>query len=128
MAVNGSDWSHEATFESTPVSASHARHFVTVHLMEHRLSHLVDAVRVVASELATNALLHAQTAFIVTLAVVDETLLLTVRDDSPSLPARRPRHDMDTSGRGLDIVDSLSLDWGINDAAGSKAVWATFAL
>jgi hypothetical protein len=34
---------------------------------------------------------------------------------------------MHTSGRGLDIVDSLSRDWGINEeAAGSKAVWASF--
>ena len=128
-AVNASDWSHEAAFESTPLSAGHARRFVVGHLVEHRLSHLVDAVRIVASELATNALVHAQTPFIVTLAVVDGNLLLTVRDGAPGLPTRGPNHNMDTSGRGLGIVDSLSLDWGIHEAAaGSKAVWASFTL
>jgi anti-sigma regulatory factor (Ser/Thr protein kinase) len=128
MAINASDWSHEATFASTPISASKSRHFVCGHLLEHRLPHLVDDVRLVVSELATNAVVHARTAFVVTLAVVDGTLLLTVRDGSLCLPARGPRPAMGTSGRGLEIVDSVSLDWGINeDTAGTKAVWASFA-
>jgi hypothetical protein len=65
----------------------------------------------------------------VTLALVDGTLLLTVRDGSPGLRTRGPTRDTDSSGRGLGIVDNLSLDWGMNaDAAGSKAIWASFAV
>ena len=122
-------WSHEATFEATPLSASHVRAFVSQHLVEHRLLYLVDPVRLVASELATNALVHAQTAFTVTLGTLAETVLLTVRDWSGALPARRCAQAMDSAGRGLEIVDIVSLAWGITeDPAGSKAVWASFPI
>ena len=129
MAVNAPHWSHETTFEATPISASRARDFVTHHLIEHRLLYLVDSVRLVASELATNALVHAQTAFSVVLAASEETVLLTVRDDSRSLPHRRNAQAMEIAGRGLAVVDIVSLEWGINeDRAGSKGIWASFAI
>jgi anti-sigma regulatory factor (Ser/Thr protein kinase) len=129
MAVNAAHWSHETTFEATPISASRARDFVTHHLIEHRLLYLVESVRLVVSELATNALVHAQTAFSVALAASEETVLLTVRDESRSLPHRRTAQAMDIGGRGLAVVDVVSLEWGINDdRAGSKGVWATFAI
>lgn len=129
MAGNAPYWSHEATFNATPISASHVRSFVSGHLVEHRLFYLVDPVRLVASELATNAVVHANVPFSVTLAAIDATVVLTVRDGSLRLPARRPTQAMATRGRGLDIVDMVALEWGINeDAAGSKAIWASFAI
>jgi anti-sigma regulatory factor (Ser/Thr protein kinase) len=129
MVDSALHWSHEATFDRSPLSASQARAFVSQHLVEHRLLYLVDPVRLVASELATNALVHAQSAFSVTIGTLDETVLLTVRDQSSALPARRGAQAMDTAGRGLEIVDIVSLAWGISeDAAGSKAVWASFAI
>ena len=129
MAGNAPYWSHQATFEASPISAFQARAFVSRHLIDHRLLYLVDPVRLVMSELATNALVHAQTAFTVTLAGLDETVLLTVRDGSLALPARRAAQALDPGGRGLEIVDIVSLGWGTNeDGAGSKAVWASFAI
>lgn len=129
MAGNAPYWSHQATFEASPISASQARVFVSRHLIEHRLLYLVDPVRLVMSELATNSLVHAQTAFTVTLAGLDETVLLTVRDGSLALPTRRAAQALDPGGRGLEIVDIVSLEWGTNeDGAGSKAVWASFAI
>lgn len=130
MPGNALNWSHETTLEATASSASRARAFVSGHLVDHRLLHLVDPVRLVASELATNALVHAQTPFSVTLAALGETVLLTVRDDSGSLPVRRAAHVMDPAGRGLEIVHVVSLDWGTIPADGArrKAVWASFAI
>jgi anti-sigma regulatory factor (Ser/Thr protein kinase) len=129
MTVNAASWSHQTTFEASPISASRARDFVARHLIDHRLLYLVEPVRLVVSELATNALVHAQTAFSVTLAAADQTVLLTVRDDSRALPTLHSPQAMDPSGRGLEIVDIISLDWGIDeDAAGSKGVWASFAI
>ena len=123
------NWSHHATFDASPISASQARAFVTHHLVDHRLLYLVDPVRLVASELATNSLVHAQTAFSVTLSATDETVLLTVRDNSLTLPEKRATQALDATGRGLEIVDIISLAWGIDeDGAGSKAVWASFAI
>ena len=97
--------------------------------MDHRLLYLVDPVRLVASELATNALVHAQTAFTVTLSASDARVLLTVRDHSPALPERRPAHAVNATSRGLEIVGIISQEWGINqDEARLNEVWATFAI
>ena len=129
MAASRHPWSHQAAFEATPRSASQVRSFVVRHLEDHGLEHLVEPVRLAASELATNALVHAQTTFVVTLEGGERVVLLTVRDDSLSLPARRAAQVLDSTGRGLEIVDIVSSDWGIDtDAAGSKAVWAAFAI
>lgn len=65
------DWSHRTDLPAEPVSTSKARDFVCAHLAEHDLRHLVDDIRLVASELATNAMAHAQTPFSVTLAQTD---------------------------------------------------------
>jgi anti-sigma regulatory factor (Ser/Thr protein kinase) len=122
-------WSHKTNFEATPISASEARAFVSHHLVDHRLLYLVESVRLVASELATNALVHAQTTFSVTLSGSDNEVVLTVWDDSQALPERRASQVLNASGRGLEIVDIVSQAWGINqDEAGSKGVWASFAL
>jgi anti-sigma regulatory factor (Ser/Thr protein kinase) len=128
MAGNQPQWAHETRLEATPISASEARNFVCQHLVDHRLLYLVDSVRLVASELATNALVHAQTAFTVTLSELDETVMLAVRDDSNSVPVRGAYHEMHSDGRGLKIVAMFSLDWGVVVDDGSKTVWASFAM
>lgn len=129
MAGFNPDWSYTTMLEAAPKSASRARAFVTRHLIEHRLLHLVDPVRLVASELATNALIHAQTVFTVTLSGSDSRVLLTVRDHSLALPDRRAAQALDATGRGLEIVEIVSHAWGIDeDEAGSKGVWAAFAV
>lgn len=71
MVDRAAHWSHRATFEALPVSASYARSFVTQHLVDPGLLYLVDPIRLVSSELATKALIHARTAFVVTLAATD---------------------------------------------------------
>jgi anti-sigma regulatory factor (Ser/Thr protein kinase) len=122
-------WSHETVLAAEPSSASKARAFVLQHLVEHRLLYLVDDVRVVASELATNAVLHARTAFTVTLEGRARSVLLTVRDGSPTPP--QPSHagpaGLATSGRGLVIVNVLSESSGVTRWHGdTKSVWASF--
>jgi two-component sensor histidine kinase len=129
MTRTALNWSHTTSLEATPTSASAARRFVSQHLVDHQLQHLADPVRLVASELATNALVHARTAFRVTLSADDRAVVLSVRDDSDSLPARRTAQVLDPSGRGLDIVEMVSTDWGVNThEVGFKAVWASFAI
>ena len=121
-------WSYTTRLESTPTSASRARAFVLHYLVHHRLQHLADPVRLVASELATNALVHAQTAFCITLAADDHAVLLTVSDESAALPARPAVQDTDLSGRGLGIVNMVSTEWGVIEGDDySKSVWASFA-
>ena len=130
MPIAKPSWSHSTDLTATPGSVSASRAFVRRHLLDHRLLLLVDPVRIVVSELATNALVHGRTPFSVTLAGDQDTVRLTVRDRAAWV--RRDgqddgRHDgLDAGGRGLGIVNVLSNDWGIVAAEGWKSVWATF--
>ena len=126
MAGAVPNWSHRATLEATPRSVSEARAFVGYHLIDYRLMYLVDPVRLVVSELATNALVHGQTPFVVTLSREDDTVRLTVRDDSDWVASHGPDQVLPTGGRGLGIVNVLSRDWGVITDMDSKTVWASF--
>ena len=70
------------------------------HLTAHQLPHLVDDVSLVASELATNAVEHAHTAFVVALKQADGSVVLTVIDGSALSPIRGHPDELDVSGRG----------------------------
>jgi hypothetical protein len=126
MSVHRS-WSHQVELTPEAGSVSHARGFVAGHLIDHGLAHLVDDVVLVVSELATNALVHARSPFLVTLAAVDEMVLLEVRDATHTAPTRVAARTLDTSGRGMAIVQTLSRDWGVSaPGSGGKSVWAQF--
>jgi anti-sigma regulatory factor (Ser/Thr protein kinase) len=121
------DWSHETVFAAEPISASLAREFVGSHLVAHDLLHLVDDVSLVVSELATNAVVHAHTQFMLTLSRHNGSVLLALQDASTSLPVMATPDVSDTGGRGLLLVELLSRAWGTSaDGHGLKSVWATF--
>jgi anti-sigma regulatory factor (Ser/Thr protein kinase) len=126
MAGAERNWSHDTTLEATPISAAGARAFVSRHLVDHRLTLLVEPVRLVVSELATNALLHGQTPFVVTLSREDDTVRVTVSDESAWVTAHASDQALSAGGRGLGIVNVISRDWGVITGVGSKTVWATF--
>jgi len=110
------------------VSVLRARQFVCVHLVEHRLWYLVDDVRLVASELATNAVRHARTPFNVSLEQADRLVLLSVDDSSPAPPVHLATDPLATTGRGVSIVELLSNSWGVTEnLGGGKSVWASFS-
>ena len=120
-------WSHETSLAAEASSAARARAFVIRHLLDHDLPHLVDDIELVASELATNAMAHAQTPFTVILCGFDETVVLEVSDESRAEPSLVVARALDTSGRGVAIVQALSRDWGVlTRASGGKSVWAEF--
>ncbi len=125
----GGSWSHETELPAAPASVSTARGFVSSHLEEHDLARLEDDVRLVASELVTNALVHARTGFLVTLEGTSGRVVLTVRDGSSAVPVRAPvGRALRPGGRGLGIVAELSDDWGVVRTRGqAKSVWASFA-
>ena len=125
--VHATPWIHTCTFPAEVGSVPSARNFVTRHLIEHNLSSLGDDVRLVTSELATNATLHARTPFTVSLEQRVRGVLLTVQDGSPSAPEKVEAQVMDTHGRGLLLVAHTSHDWGMTGGPGvSKSVWASF--
>jgi len=86
-----------------------------------------DAITTLVSELVTNAVLHARTAVLLRLAEVGDSLRVTVTDGSPLMPRRRRSSAMQTTGRGLQMLDAIAADSGIDPddgvASGGKAVW-----
>lgn len=111
-------------------SPRRARLFVRQLLDEHGLASRTDDVELVVTELATNAVRHARTAF--TLSVSRDGPVLTVRveDGDPEHPALSgDAGPDDTGGRGLTLVEGASDAWGVERLDGqAKAVWATFSL
>lgn len=120
-------WTHTVSLSPDPSSAARARDFVCAHLLVHGLPGLVDDVRLVVSELTTNALQHAATPFSLTLMREGHSVLVSVQDSSPRLPQVVATDTTRLRGRGLAIVERLSVGWGVDVAADrSKAVWARF--
>ena len=119
---------HETKLPVEATSASRARGFVRERLDQHGLSYLRDDVQLVVSELATNSLVHAQTPFTVTLQVFEESVLLAVQDGSAAGPDVGSPRSLEVGGRGISIVQALSLAWGVTLVDGrGKSVWAEFA-
>ena len=121
------DWSHATEFAAEPTSVGRARSWVGLRLIDHDLAHLVDDLQLVVSELATNAMVHAETSFLVTLTGAGESVLLEVLDGAQAGPVQFASQSLETSGRGVAIVDALSRAWGVTGhMAGGKSVWAEF--
>jgi anti-sigma regulatory factor (Ser/Thr protein kinase) len=86
-------------------------------------SHSLEAVELIVSELASNAVVHAATPFTVRL-FVGPTVRVEVADGIAAPPVvRRPR-SLEAGGRGLVIVDGLADRWGAYSVANGKVVWA----
>jgi len=115
---------------------------------------VTDDVALVATELITNALEHGVGAAStgaptsesalrelrrgsgvqISLSVSGSHIVLAVSDPNPATPVRRPRDTFSGGGRGLQLVESLSLCWGwtlLDEQNGrrqpGKSVWAMFA-
>ena len=88
------------------------------------LSAPVDAqvVRLLTSELATNAVLHARSGFRVRVRAGPDSVRVEVVNDEPELLLAM-REPSARGGRGLRLVQELSLDWGVESTRDEKIVW-----
>lgn len=122
-------WSHETVLPPEPSSASQARDFICLHLIEHEMLYLVEDVRLVASEFATIAMVHTQASFTMRLERRGDTVRLTVTEGSPRLALRTPARAMESGGQGLSVVEVVSRDWGMeSDPEGGRSLWASFGV
>ena len=81
-------------------------------------------LREVASELATNAMLHAGSPFRVVLDRRDDCVRIGVEDGARESPDLRTGGSEDLDGRGVAIIDALSRRWGSTSTLAGKVVWA----
>lgn len=122
-------WWHEIALSPDPGSAAAARQFVHEQLGAHDLSHLAEDIALVASELATNVIMHALTPFTVRLSAFPDAVILAVVDGSVQEPVLLNARALDVSGRGIAIVDVVSGAWGVVVTADvGKSVWASFTV
>ncbi|WP_327712300.1 ATP-binding protein [Streptomyces sp. NBC_00464] len=123
------------TLPSEPVSVSAARRYVARVLAEWGLPEGTDTgetVRLIVSELATNAVQHTfgqSPTFTVDLRLErEEELRLGVTDSHPRWPQRLPAAVQQDNGRGMVIIRSLAKEYGGRLAVtptpdGGKTVW-----
>jgi anti-sigma regulatory factor (Ser/Thr protein kinase) len=105
-----------------------AREFVRRQAQEWQLSDSLAAdVELAASELVTNAVIHAGGIVELMLRQMPDRLRLEVADTGDQGEVRRIAEDDATGGRGLLILDALAREWGVREHPHGKAVWADFA-
>lgn len=88
----------------------------------------VDAIRLVSSELISNAVVHGEGLVTVTLYQRPGRLVIDVLDDNPAAPQTSCAQADDENGRGLALVALLASRCAWAPAGRGKRVWAEIAL
>lgn len=116
---------------SDPDQVGITRRIVRATLEYHDLGGYADDAEIIASELVTNAIQHASTGnpenkIGVTLmrAWAGKAVSVIVTDSSRISPVKRETTNGSEHGRGLQLVESLSIRWGWTYERDGKAVYA----
>ena len=106
-----------------------ARQATRVVLTAWQLASVEENAVLIVSELATNAVRHAEGTDLIALDLVAAPtwLRIEVHDTDRRWPQPRIPDDFDESGFGFVLVDALAGKWGVRDVEGGKAVWAELA-
>jgi hypothetical protein len=118
-----------ARLDADPRSAGLARRVVCDACVAWGLADLADAAMLVASELVSNAVRYAGTAFELTATLRGAYLHIALRDGSRE-PPRMPAFSasgppsLGTTGRGLHLISASASGWGTTVADTGKVVWA----
>jgi anti-sigma regulatory factor (Ser/Thr protein kinase) len=112
----------EITLDSQPESVARARQ-VTGQVIDGLSERTLEDVRLIVSELVTNAVKHGPDGRVkVRLSREGDTIRGEVEDEGTSpFGLRRSARPGSAGGLGLHLVESLSDSWGVE--AGSARVW-----
>jgi anti-sigma regulatory factor (Ser/Thr protein kinase) len=110
---------------SDPSAVPEARRFAS-EMLDHLGTDgdIVDKTRLLVTELATNAVMHAHTPIRLTVEPAQPGVRVEVRDNDPDPlePPCRPDPDAE-GGRGLWLGSLLARSWGVNRNDRGKTVW-----
>lgn len=112
---------HQRDFQPDPRSTAAVRRFVEEVLVGSRR---LDDIVLTASELASNAVRHADTPYTVRLERGPTSVRLEISDDSSIVPSVE---GLGESHQGLRIVTAASDSWGIEGTDTGKTIWAEFS-
>ncbi|MDN3351944.1 ATP-binding protein [Actinomadura sp. DC4] len=122
-------------FVAVPRAAGEARAFTASVLKAWDLPHLVETAELLVSELITNTVKHAGGVMeppddlsdiprVILSVSRSDALLVEVWDAGTEPAVLRTAAADDVDGRGLDLVDALSKEWGGELLeTGGKVVW-----
>src|SRR4051812_35699607 len=101
-----------------------ARHFVVDALRACQCDEgCVGIVALLTTELATNAVVHARTAYSVTIGLTARVVRIDVTDESRTRPVLKRSMTHDVGGNGLFFLDVMADKWGIEERPDGKSVW-----
>ncbi|MGM0357962.1 ATP-binding protein [Streptomyces sp. ECR3] len=116
----------EVPLPSLPESAATARRLAQVVLLRHwgLTPKLTEDAVLLVSELVGNAVRHTGArVFGLRMHRRRGRIRVEVRDPSRGLPCLMPVQDLDVSGRGLFLVDTLADRWGVDLLPLGKTTW-----
>ena len=100
-----------------------ARHFAVGMLRDWGAGDIADDAALVVTELAANAIVHAHSAFTISLSAHGDLVRISVRDASP-LPGAPGAALAPAPLHGLGVVDALASRWGVESLGNAgKTVW-----
>ncbi|WP_078888205.1 SpoIIE family protein phosphatase [Streptomyces sclerotialus] len=101
------------------------RRFLSQRLREWGLAELADTALLLASELLTNGVRHAQGPLTLRVWHSVRELGVEITDGSTPRPRARLAEGMAENGRGLLLVEALADAWGTRPTTHGKTVWFT---
>ena len=111
------------TLPADAASVAVARAFIRETLAEWGADGASETAAILVSEVATNAVLHARTAFTVEVSRIDGIIRICVVDGSPAQAKIRGYGLEATTGRGLRLVASMASRWGMEQQDDGKRIW-----
>ncbi|MCC2277528.1 MULTISPECIES: ATP-binding protein [Streptomyces] len=126
LELFGNPMTGEIRLPSQPPSAVAARRLTQTVCLRHwgLNAQITEHAVLLVSELVGNAVRHTGARYFgLRMRRRRGWMRIEVRDPSRGLPCLIPVRELDTSGRGLFLVDKLSDRWGVDLLACGKTTW-----
>lgn len=117
--------------DADPMSVAEARHWAIAEVKSRYggFDASTSKIELLVSELVTNSVKANAHHLDLSIESHHHLVHIAVNDDAPGLPVlRHPTFAAASGGRGLTIIEALSLRWGVDVGNGEKSVWCDVAV